>query len=229
MTKAALVSGFLEEDADNVRFEDATHFDHPYPQRPTPAVNGYHEAPAPSDADDLKRKQEELLRLRHALLEKEREANHLELRKEREERFNTGRREMGEKFSRWLVRLERELYNAQKSIEEITVAKDLFERHQIRLRSLQPEGWNRSNIDAELDEALGSVEDAEDEFAKTVRRLSAVLPQDAPTQVAQAPAPAQQPAAADDFLHNMRRGFAFTLPLGLMVLVSLIIAKTLFR
>lgn len=229
MTKAALVSGFLEEDADNVRFEDATHFDSPYPQRPTPAVNGYHEEPSPAEANDLKRKQEELLRLRHALLEKERETNHLELRKEREERFNTGRREMCEKFSRWLVRLERELYNSQKAIEEITVAKDLFERHQTRLRGLQPEGWNRSNIDAELDEALGSVEDAEDEFAKTVRRLTAVIPQDTPTQAAPAAQAAVQPVLTDDFARNMRRGLAFTLPLGLMVLVSMIVARILFR
>ena len=230
MTKAALVSGFLEEDSDVVRFEDAGHFDSPYPQRPTPAVNGFREEPAPTEPNDLKRKQEELLRLRHALLEKERETNHLELRKEREERFNTGRRDMCEKFARWQVRLERELYSAQKAIEEITVAKDLFDRHLNLLRGMQPESWQRSNIDAELDNALGAVEDAEDEFAKTSRRLASVLPSDNQHQAPHTPAqPPPQAALTDDFMHNMRRGFAFTLPLGVMVLSAIILARILFR
>lgn len=231
MTKAALVSGFLEEDSDVVRFEDAGHFDSPYPQRPTPAVNGFHEEPSAAESGDLKRKQEELLRLRHALLEKERETNHLELRKEREERFNTGRREMCEKFARWQVRLERELYNAQKAIEEITVAKDLFDRHQNLLRGMQPESWQRSHIDSELDNALGAVEDAEDEFTKTTRRLSSVLPSD-PQPVAAAPAVTHaqhQSALTDDFKHNMRRGLAFTLPLGVMVMSAIILARILFH
>ena len=230
MTKAALISGFLEEDDTAARFEDAGHFDSPYPQRPTPAVNGFHEEPAASEPNDLKRKQEELLRLRHALLEKERETTHLEARKEREERFNTGRREMCEKFARWLVRLERELYNAQKAIEEITVAKDLFDRHQNLLRGLQPESWQRSNIDAELDNALGAIEDAEDEFAKTSRRLSSVIAADPVAQNAsQAPQATQHAALTDDFMHNMRRGLAFTLPLGVMVISAIILARILFR
>ncbi len=142
-----------------------------------------------SETDDasygsLKRKQEELLNLRHQLERTERETSQLEVQRRKEERFATGRREMGEKLSRSIARLERELYNSHKAIEEITAARDLYQHHFEVLRGLHPESWQRGDLDGELDRAIAAIDDAEVEFGKTSRRLAATLPGEAAAETA---------------------------------------------
>ncbi len=178
-----------------------------------------------ADTDDesygsLKRKQEELLKLRQELERTERETSELESQRRKEERFSTGRREMTEKLSRSLVRLERELYNSQKAIEEITTARDLYQRHLEVLQSVRPESWQRANLDAELEHAIGAIEDSEDVYGKTSRRLANVIPGEAAALEAEA-----RPAFPTDFKSWMFFGFAFTLPIALIYLAALIVPK----
>jgi hypothetical protein len=168
----------------------------------------------------LKRKQEELLKIRQQLEKAERETNQLETLRRKEERFGTGRREMTEKLSRSLVRLERDLYNFQKAIEEISTARDLYQRHMDVMQGLQPESWQRGNMDAELDRAIGAIEDAEDEYGKVTRRLASVLPGE---HSAAESSPSGTTAMPKDFMTWMRFGLAFTLPLiGALLIFSLI-------
>ena len=169
----------------------------------------------------LKNKQEQLLKLRQELERTERETNQLEAQRRKEERFGTGRHEMIEKFSRSLVRLERELYHCQKAIEEITSARDVYQRHLDLLRALQPESWNRSNLDAELDRAIGAIEDAEDEFNKTSRRLASTLPGEAGALETAS----SSDALPKDFQSWLRAGFAFTLPVTSLLVLWIIISK----
>ncbi len=193
--------------------------------------NGYRQSPAnagfasSSESEDesygsLKRKQEELLKLRQELERTEREASQLETQRRKEERFATGRREMTEKLSRSLVRLERELYNNQKAIEEITTARDLYQRHLDVLQSVRPESWQRANLDAELERAIGAIEDSEDVYGKTSRRLANVIPGEAAALEAES-----RPAFPTDFMSWMFFGFAFTLPIALIILVVSIVPK----
>lgn len=170
--------------------------------------------------DSLKRKQEELLKLRQELERTERETSLLETQRRKEERFSTGRREMTEKLSRSLVRLERELYNNQKAIEEITTARDLYQRHLDVLHSVRPEAWQRANLDAELERAIGAIEDSEDIYGKTSRRLANVLPGEAAAFEAES-----RPAFPIDFKSWLFFGFAFTLPLAAILLLALIVPK----
>jgi chromosome segregation ATPase len=235
MSRTTTANPVFEEDTSVLRFEESEDISSSYDSR-----SNHINADSSADPDghgptDLRKKQEELLHLRHALEQKEREATHLELRRQKEERFTNGRRDMGERFSRALVKLERELYNAHKAIEEISIAKNSFDRHLDILRSLQPEAWQRANLDAELDHALASIEDAEDEYDKTMRRIVSILPQDqvttapTPTHFAPAPAIVQSVGIPTDFREQLRYGFAFTLPLGGIVLVAIILARILFR
>ncbi len=168
----------------------------------------------------LKRKQEELLKLRQELERTEREASQLETQRRKEERFSTGRREMTEKLSRSLVRLERELYNNQKAIEEISTARDLYQRHLDVLQSVRPESWQRANLDAELERAIGAIEDSEDVYGKTSRRLASVLPAEAAALEAES-----RTAFPTDFKSWMFFGLAFTLPLAVIILIALIVPK----
>lgn len=170
----------------------------------------------------LKQKQEELLKIRQQLEKTERETNQLETLRRKEERFETGRREMTETLSRSLVRLERDLYNAQKAIEEITAARDTYQRHLDVMHRLQPESWQRGNLDEELDRSIGAIEDAEDEYGKVTRRLASVLPE-ASAATMERPSSTLGGALPQNFVAWMRCGLAFTLPLiGALLLYSII-------
>lgn len=204
MTRSATAL-MLDADEPALRFEESA---------PVPAPVPYHNSPGATGTGDndpytsLKRKQEELLKIRQQLEKTERETNELESLRRKEDRFDSGRREMTEKLSRNLVRLERELYNAHKAIEEIGIAKETYQRHLDVMRGLAPEAWHRGNLDAELDRAIGAIEDAEDEYGKTSRRLASVLP-------GEQAALEQRSSSAlpQDFTGWMRCGLAFTLPL----------------
>jgi chromosome segregation ATPase len=200
----------LDADEPALRFEEVNRA----PATSSLHLNSIRHEPS-SDNDpytSLKRKQEELLKIRQQLEKTERETNQLETLRRKEERFDTGRREMTETLSRSLVRLERDLYNAQKAIEEITTARDTYQRHLDVLRSLQPEAWQRGNLDAELDRAIGAIEDAEGEYGKVSRRLASVLPEEAAAVSAERSSVAGG-VLPQNFVAWMRCGLAFTLPL----------------
>lgn len=227
MPRSTSASSVYDDDGNDViRFEESDDFSH-YPssptleQRPDAAAHGNHDV-------DLKRKQAELLQLRQELESKERETNRLEQRRQKEERFSKGRRNMCEQLSRTLVRLERELYNSQKAIEEISLARDTFERHLTILRDQQPELWERQTLDTELDLALAAMEDAEDEFARISRRLSAVVPHGGNTTgAAESSGVSGMLGLPEDFQACLRLGFAFTLPLAAILAFTLIAIKLL--
>lgn len=203
MTRPSAASLFAEDEP-VLRFEES-----PGPAGRSRKVNppaGI--APEPDDASygSLKRKQEELLKLRQQLERTERETSQLEVQRRKEERFATGRRELIEKFSRAIARLERDLYSSQKAIEEITAARDLYQHHLEVLHSLQPESWQRGDLDVELDRAIDAIDDAETEFGKTARRLAATLPGEAAAEASPGD------TLPRGFLSWLTAGFAFTLP-----------------
>lgn len=210
-------ASLFAEDEPILRFEEAA-----APVTRTRKAH-HHPVESPPDVDDaaygsLKRKQEELLKLRQQLERTERETSQLEVQRRKEERFANGRREMGEKFTRSIARLDRELYNSHKAIEEITAARDLFQHHLGVLRSLQPEAWQRGDLDGELDRAIAAIDDAEVEFGKTSRRLAATLPGEAFAETA------PTGAMPLGFISWLTAGFAFMLPtmVGLLVIAYIV-------
>ena len=92
---------------------------------------------------------------------------------------------------------------------------------------------SRQQVDEELDNALAAIEDAEDEFAKSNRRIHSVRPQEAAQE---ATAEAQDEllehshpvVGTDDFPTWFRRGFAFNIPLVAGLIVLLILARLMF-
>ncbi len=177
----------------------------------------------------VKEAQEQLLQLRHQSEELERQKLHLEQLRIRQDRFVTGKRDLTDKLSRSVTMLERELYDAQKLVEELSITKDSFNRHLETLRSLQPEKWQRSNVDEELDRALSAVEDAGSEYAKGTRRVAAARPAEMQSiEIEDGRAPQNSVMADDDASTWMRRGFAFTLPLMGTILLTLVLAKLMF-
>lgn len=194
-----------------------------------------HAASASLENVDLKVKaaQEQLIQLRHQQEEIERQKQHLEALRIKQERFVAGKRDLLEKISRANGHVERELYDAQKRVEELSLTFDEFRRHIDILKSLQPEKWHRTQVDQELDNALVAIEDAENDFAKGMRRLHAMTPPESATSAitlddADAPVLSGTGGSADDLATWLRRGFAFTLPLMATVLIAIVLIRLMF-
>lgn len=187
-------------------------------------------APAPLENMDLKVKeaQEQLLALRLQQEEIEKQKQYLELLRQKQERFVAGKRDLSDKLTRAVSGLDRELYDAQKLVEELSLTKDTFNRHLEVLRALQPEKWQRHQVDDELDRALTAVEDADDDFAKGTRRLAAARATETAPFVDNTSSAAEPSASSDDHVIWLRRGFAFTLPMMGAIFLALILAKLMF-
>jgi hypothetical protein len=197
------------------------------------------EGPASADTlenvdQKVKAAQEQLLQLRMQQEEIERQKQHLEALRIKQERFVAGKRDLVEKLARSAGHVERELYDAQKRVEELALTYDEFRRHLDILKALQPEKWHRSQVDEELDNALAAIEEAENDFAKGIRRLHAMGP---PDGVTAGPVSLEEGGAhvmpsfstqSDDLLTWMRRGFAFTLPLIGTLLIALVLIRLMF-
>ncbi len=222
MARRSTSTAYIQDEEDNVLRFDAA------------AADFLDSDGAIDDVDHkVKAAQERLTLLRQEQEEIEREKKHLEELRQKQERFASGKREVLEKLARTTSGLERELYEAQKLVEEISLTRDTFVRHLEALRQLQPEKWARTQVDQELDNALAAIEDAEDDYSKGVRRINACRRSEA--ALLQSELEAETPAgtsalpfAGDDPAAWMRRGFAFTLPLIGALLVGLILARLMF-
>jgi chromosome segregation ATPase len=188
----------------------------------------------------VKAAQEQLLQLRMQQEEIERQKHQLETLRVKQERFVAGKRDLLEKLGRSVSHVERELYDTQKRVEELSLTQDDFRRHLDILKSLQPEKWHRSQVDEELDQALAAIQDAEADYSKGTRRLESlrsveVVPV---TSVMNHQMGSSEESISDqtmtlssptrEMMIWMRRGFAFTLPLIGAMLVGLLLVKMMF-
>lgn len=217
-TLAAPPAPVAEAESDLLIFEEADEFI-------------THRAPAPMEDVEAKVKeaQEELLHLRQRQEQIQRQQEQLELIRQKQERFARGKRELLDKMGRAVTAIEGELYNTQKLVEELSIAQESTHRHLEVLRSLQPEKWQRAQVDEELDLALAAIEEARADFAKSSRRIEALRPVHAETESAPRAATGPTFGAADDMRAWLQRGAAFiAAPLLAAAILGLLFAKLLF-
>lgn len=193
--------------------------------------------PAALDNVDSKVKaaQDQLTELRRQQEEIERQKQHLENLRVKQERFVAGKRDLLEKISRANDHVEDELDDTQKRADELRITHEEFSRHLEILKNLLPEKWHRTQVDEELDSALAAIEDAENGFAKGVRRLHMMAPPEnaaytgpASLEDSGALGLAAGPDGADDLATWLKRGFAFTLPLMATLLVAIVLVRLMF-
>ena len=212
---------FPDEDHDLLVFEDADEF---------------MTQPSSPQMEDVQAKvheaQAELMHLRQRQEEIERQKLHLEQIKKKQDAFGQGKRDLMEKLTRSIGTIERDLYNTQKLVEELSTTHKAFTDHLEVLRSLQPEKWQRNQVDEELGRALDAIEDAKDDYIKSSRRLVSLRPQTASHHGDQAGEEQRQgrsaTAAQEDFVALVKRGLALSLPLIVSGLVGLVLAKIMF-
>lgn len=218
------------QDQDNVlRFDDAPEFG-----------IGEHDDDLQSEDMDkqVRETQERLARLRMEQEEVERQKQMLESLKQKQERFIGGRKAVTEQLEQHLRGISQDLEMARRHVDDLTTTEMDFRERLEELRGFLPERWHRNQLDHELDRALASLVEAEAAFEKGLRRVSANRPG------AAAPVPRgffrlrhdedeemddeHAHSAREDWAVWVRRGFAFTLPLIITLLLGLILAKLMF-
>jgi DNA repair exonuclease SbcCD ATPase subunit len=181
--------------------------------------------------NQVQKAQEQLLALKRQQDLIEKQKRELEELSRRQEQLHQGRAEMVEKFTRAVVVLERESYDAQKRVEMLTAIHESFQQHLDTLDAINPKTWDGLDLNKELTKALSAVDDARAEYARSFPKINAQRDAAADPN---APSAAGYQADFDnangkDFLYWLRAGFAFTLPLSALGVILLIVLVAVFK
>jgi hypothetical protein len=177
--------------------------------------------------NQVQKAQEQLLALKRQQELIERQKRELEELSRRQEQLQGGKAEMVEKFTRAIVVLERETYDAKKRVELLNSIHESFASHLDVLDSINPKGWEGLDINKELNKALSAVDDARAEYSTSLPKISSPREGDGADAVAASVGYQADYAVADqkDFMYWLKAGFAFTLPLlaiGVLLIIVLV-------
>ena len=166
----------------------------------------------------VQKAQEQLLSLKRQQDSIEKQKRELEEMSRRQDQLHLGRTEMIEKFTRASVVLERETFEAQKRVDLLRDIYESFNQHLHVLESINPKGWEGTDIARELSKALSAVDDARAEYTKSLPKIQSDVP------IAQLGADEVTYADVTEhsFIYWLKSGLAFTLPLlifGIIVFV----------
>jgi len=175
--------------------------------------------------DQVQKAQEQLIHLKRQQEQIEKQKRELEELSRRQEQFQQGKAEMIEYFTRALVIVERQVYDAQKRVEQLRSINESFNQHLSILEGINPKAWENSDINKELSRALSAVDDARAEYTRSRAVISAETNEEILTAPnSSADFDASGFPASQDFLYWLKSGTAFTLPLlvvGLVLIITL--------
>lgn len=183
---------------------------------------------------EVQRAQEQLLTLKRQQEQIEKQKRELEELSRRQEELERGKGEMSEKLTRALAILDRQTGDAQKRVEQLRATTESFSNHLRTLEDIQPKSWAQNDMQKELNRALSYVDHARGEFNQSRARLQSesatagASSGNADTAAAEHAASQEydelfQPGADRPFLHWLKAGLAFTLPLTIVVLLAIIV------
>lgn len=177
--------------------------------------------------NQVQKAQEQLYALKRQQEMIERQKRELEELSRRQEQLQAGKAEMVEKFTRAVVVLERETYDAKKRVELLNSIHESFTAHLDVLDAINPKAWEGLDINKELTKALSAVDDARAEYSGSLPKISSTKETDGTDPVAASIGYQADYAAADpkDFMYWLKSGFAFTLPLlaiGVLLIIVLV-------
>lgn len=179
--------------------------------------------------NQVQRAQEQLVALKRQQDLIERQKRELEELSRRQEQLQQGKAEMVEKFTRSLVVLERENYDAQKRVETLHGIHESFSQHLDALDAINLKSWDGLELNKELTKALSAVDDARAEYARSLPKIS--IEKDGAAAVPEASGYQADLGAADakDFTYWLKAGFAFTLPLFAIGVILVIVLVAVFN
>lgn len=175
--------------------------------------------------NQVQKAQEQLLSLKRQQEAIERQKRELEELSRRQEQLQAGKAEMVEKFTRALVVLERENYDAGKRVELLNAIHDSFHGHLELLDGINPKAWEGLDINKELTKALSAVDDARAEYSRSLPKISSAKETEGDDHVAASVGYQTEyaPTEQKDFVYWLKAGFAFTLPLFALGIILIIV------
>jgi hypothetical protein len=180
--------------------------------------------------NQVQKAQDALLSLKRQQDQIERQKRELEELSRRQEQLNQGRTEMLEKFTRAVVVLERETYEARKRVEMLESIHESFTTHMDAMDAINPRGWEGLDINKELSKALSAVDDARAEYMTNLPKISPESEGDGadPVAVSAGYQLDYSHEGPRDFLYWLKAGFAFTLPLIILGIILLLVLISSF-
>jgi chromosome segregation ATPase len=181
--------------------------------------------------NQVQKAQEQLVALKRQQEMIERQKRELEELSRRQEQLQHGKQEMLEKFTRAVVVIERENYDAQKRVELLHAIHDSFNQHMEVLDSINPKTWEGLDIHKELTKALSAVDDSRAEYARSLPKISAERSGEGVDPVAASAGYQMDYGLSEpkDFTYWLKAGFAFTLPLFVIGVFLIIVLIAIFN
>lgn len=178
--------------------------------------------------NQVQRAQEQLHALKRQQDTIERQKRELEELSRRQEQLQQGKAEMVEKFTRTVVVLERESYDAQKRVEMLNGIHESFTQHLDVLDAINLKSWEGLDLNKELTRALSAVDDARAEYARSLPKVSAEK-EGADANAGGGYQMDYGTAEAKDFTYWLKAGFAFTLPLFAIGVILVVVLVAVFN
>ncbi len=204
------------EDPNFLELEPDSSLDSPMTDEPTRVSSLEFDeqlASAQSQLKELKKQEEEI----------EKQKAELEHLRQMQNSFNRGKVEMTDNLQHAITLLERERLDAEQRILQYTRAKSVFTRTLEEITSLSPEESNHSDLHAQLEIAGNVIEDAREEYVRTLKHLDSL---NSSEELATNDSPSNLKSTSKSpttFLYWFRSGFAFSLPLIVFATVAFLV------
>jgi vacuolar-type H+-ATPase subunit I/STV1 len=165
----------------------------------------------------------ERLRLEQVEIEKK----HAELAElgQKQDVYQRAKRDVSQRLERALIALDKQSADYTKSLEIIGETKQLLQQRMDAVRAIDESGWDRSDFEEALNRSFGIVDDADAAYARGMAKVEATSWAAAPAAPLAGGVPSsagprvQSEGVPRHFLFWLKAGFAFTLPLAVIVLL----------
>jgi hypothetical protein len=188
------------------------------------AAQSAQESASGATADEINQKvqqaQTQLLELKRQQDEIERQKRELEELSRKQREFEEGRRDILEKLTRGLVVLERQEFEVKREAEQIQLIRETFGEHLKEVEQIKPQEWDAGELQAELTRALAIIDQAHAVHAQAKARLESLREE---PEAGEAGDEESSLYGTKSFGLLLREGFAYTLPLIVVILFTLFI------
>ena len=175
-------------------------------------------------SQELQEQQEKLLELKRQQEEIERRKRELEELNKKRVELSIGQKSMREKLTRAIAILENAEYDARKEIEQIQMTRQAFAEHLSTLDEIDPSKWSPDTMDDQLTRGLSQVDHARAVYTQARARIDALSGKDIEDADAGQGDNGEEGSDSTEsdtvsFFELLRRGFALTLPLLIVLLI----------
>jgi hypothetical protein len=176
------------------------------------------------DSVELQETKSKLLELKQKMEEYERRERELENLRIRRQEILIGQKQMRERFMRALTVLERADYDARREVEQIQIARQTFSEHLQEMEEINPHEWLAEDMDNCLNKASSQIEQARTVYNQLRARISTLNGQDIeePSETGDG-IEKEYYVEGDSFSVMLRKGFAFSLPLLIVLFILIVV------